>query len=649
MTRRKLFFLIILVNLIIPFFFVNANELLTRLFNPAVVESLAERVLHSFRPLIMLLFLVAGSLFSIIIYRLLIPFFKCLEGDRTRTVYRKARLAAIRLPLLIIFLHTALWALGTVVFFLINNWQAPGGVPFLWSLLLNTGNGLHSAVFAALAINILLLPAKQELKMSDIRRGEKDFFVRNKFLFICLGTGFYYFLIAAYAARFFMLLASGALFQPGLEPSFVFLGAGFLVEAAVLLFLAGLENRRQIRFIKEKLEFLARGEGDLTAHIHLLHFDEIGELCVTINRLIGFLAGLIGNVKRSADLSLATGGTLERVTGETEARFTALRGELELIIGSVGRQEKELDYFKRAQTESLRELEGLLALLGRQSQAIEGVTASLGTVLGEQEKAARFSRQIEQSAGVLRSQAAENQDAVSSLSELMGNLAEALDDVREAARVIGDLSSQTQLLSLNAAIEAAQAGAAGKGFAVVADEVKKLADGTQGLTREIAASLDFFRAQIVEAVRFSGVFRTAFEKNTEKTGEIIERLVHTTGALGQLEEFGGKMRGDLGVLKETAALIDSVSRRESERTTALKTSFTRLSDVIAGTTASVSRIGEGLKSLAATQEELGRASRDNLKQAGAMEKIAGRFVTGENAPGNRQTATDPDDESPTGG
>jgi hypothetical protein len=338
MTRRKLFFLIILVNLIIPFFFVNANELLTRLFNPAVVESLAERVLHSFRPLIMLLFLVAGSLFSIIIYRLLIPFFKCLEGDRTRTVYRKARLAAIRLPLLIIFLHTALWALGTVVFFLINNWQAPGGVPFLWSLLLNTGNGLHSAVFAALAINILLLPAKQELKMSDIRRGEKDFFVRNKFLFICLGTGFYYFLIAAYAARFFMLLASGALFQPGLEPSFVFLGAGFLVEAAVLLFLAGLENRRQIRFIKEKLEFLARGEGDLTAHIHLLHFDEIGELCVTINRLIGFLAGLIGNVKRSADLSLATGGTLERVTGETEARFTALRGELELIIGSVGRR-----------------------------------------------------------------------------------------------------------------------------------------------------------------------------------------------------------------------------------------------------------------------------------------------------------------------
>ncbi|MBN2352556.1 MAG: hypothetical protein JXD23_08305 [Spirochaetales bacterium] len=493
----------------------------------------------------------------IILLNFVIPFFKALEGDRSEEVYRRGRLAAIRLPFLIVILHTALWVLGTVAFFLINNWRAPGGVPFGWSFLLNTANGLHSSVFTALATNILLLGAKRELAMSDIRPRERD------------------------------------------------------------------------RFVREKLEYLARGEGDLTAQVYLLHFDEIEELCVAINRLVAFLAGLIRNVKQSADLSLATGGSLERVTDDTAAQFSVFQNELQTIIGSVKRQEEELEFFKRAQADSLREVEELLGLLVRQSRTMDEVTASLGAMLAEQSKAAGFAREIEGAAGALKEQAAGNQESIASLGELMGELEDALGEVREAAEGIAEISSQTRLLSLNAAIEAAHAGEAGKGFAVVADEVMRLADNTQGLTREIAASLTFFRERIGEAVEFSGVFRGAFEKNTEKTGEIMASLFSATGALGQLEESGGAMRGGLDRLKETAALIDSVSRKEGERTEAPKTSFARLSEVLAGTSASAARIATAVRALSATQEALGRASRENLKQAGDLERIAGRFVTGD--------------------
>ncbi len=629
MTRRRIFPFIVLLNFAIPFFFVNLNELLTRFFNPTLAETLAERFLHSFRPLIVSIFLGAVTLFSVVIYRLLVPFFKALEGDRSEDVYRRGRLAVIRLPFLIVILHTALWALGSVAFFLINNWRAPGGVPFGWSFLLNTANGLHSAVFTALATNILLLGAKRELAMSDIRPRERDRFVRNKYYFIVFGAGFYYFLSAAYAARFFLLKPPGVPFRPGLEASFLFLGLGFLAEVLLMLLLAGLENRRQVRFVREKLEYLARGEGDLTAQVYLLHFDEIGELCVAINRLIAFLAGLIRNVKQSADLSLATGGTLERVTDDTAAQFSVFQKELETIIGSVKRQEEELEFFKGAQADSLRELEELLGLLARQSRVMDDVAASLGTVLAEQSNAAGFAREIEGAAGALKTQAAGNQESVASLGELMGELEDALGEVGEAAEGISDISSQTQLLSLNAAIEAAHAGEAGKGFAVVADEVMRLADGAQALTRQIAASLKFFRERIGEAVEFSGVFRDAFEKSTEKTGEIMASLLSATGALGQLEESGGKMRGGLDQLEETAALIDSVSRKEGERTEALKTSFARLSGVLAGTSASAARIADAVRALSATQEALGRASRENLKQAGDLERISSRFVTGD--------------------
>ncbi len=636
MKRSKLFIPIALENLCIPFLFINLNEAFTRIFNPSLAETWSERLLHSFRPTILAIFFAAVTLFSFFIYRLLTPLFKTLEGTGSDADYRKGRRAAIRLPFVIIVMHTSLWALGTTFFFMINKWKAPWGVPFLWSLLLGTGAGLNGSLFAAVVANIVLLPAKQRLKISEIYRHERDVFVRNKYFLIVLAIGVYFTIYAGYAARFFMLQDRLSPYQLPLEKTYVLLGLGFLLEAILLLILANLENRRQIRFVKEKLEYLARGEGDLTQKIHLLHFDEIGELCVTINRLIAFLAGLIESVRNSVTHSLATGDTLLSVTGENESQFDVFRKELERIIGSVERQGKEVAFFRSQQSDSMHEFDKLLSILHRQSQAVEGVTSSLATILSEQGKAVQFSRQIEETASVLRVQSGENQKAVLELSGLMDRLSDSLGQVLEAAQAISEISSKTQLLSLNASIESVQAGSAGKGFAVVADEIKRLAEASKEITGEIVKSLFAFQEQIEEAVQFSEVFRGAFEKNNEKTGEILARIGKTTGALGHLEEFGEKMRGDLNRLKETSTMIDSSSRKETERTASLRTSFEQLSNVIAETAAATTRISAALNALAKSQAALGQATRDNLERATEMQRIADRFITGK-----EKNASDP--------
>ncbi len=627
MNRRRIFLPIALVNIAIPFLFVLLNEAVTRIFNPALTETFPERIMHSFRPVIMAIFFSAVILFSLFIYRLLLPLFKAIEGNPDEALYKKARRAFLRLPFVIVLLHTVLWALGTTFFFMINGWKAPWNVPYLWSLLLNTGSGLNGALFSALAGNIVLLPAKRELKMSGIFDGERDSFVRNKYFFIVLAAGSFFTIYAAYMARFFSLQTAGSAYKLNMELSYLLLGAGFLLETMLLLLMANLENSRQVRFMKEKLELLAGGEGDLTSKIHLLHFDEIGELCVAINGLISFLAGLIENVRRSAALTISAGDALSRVTGENESRFGVFRKEIEAIMESIGRQEKELADFRNRETDSSRGLQELVSALGRQCKAMEGFAEALSTILSEQETAVRFSRQIAETAGVLQSQAAENKDAVSELSALTGGLSRSLRKIMEYANSVSEISSRTSLLSLNASIESAHAGAAGKGFAVVAGEVKKHAEASQRITEDIVESIQTFQKQIEEIVRFSGVFRAAFEKNSEKTGEILSRIGQTTGALGHLEEHGVRMRGNLGMLKETSALMDSVSSKQKERTATWETSFSRLSEVIAGTTASASRIAEGLSALSRTQTALAQATKKNQDQAGEMQRIAGRFVT----------------------
>ena len=640
MKRRGFYFLIMVVNFTIPFFFINANEAFVRMFNPSLSETLVERLVHSPRPVILMIFLAAVVIFSVIIYRLFLPLFYYLDGERRPDVYRRARLAAIRLPLVVIALHTMLWALGTVAFFVINNWQAPGGLPFLWSLVINTGNGLHAAVITALVANITLLKIKRRLEISSILPGERDLFVRNKYHFIFLGLGVIYFAYAAYITRYFLTQSPAAVFYPSFETVFVLLGLCFLVEIILLLFLAGHETGRQVRFMKEKLAFLSRGEGDLTQKIHLLHFDEIGELGVAVNRLMEFLSGLVRNLKTAAAQSLETGGSLSRATGETASQFGAFRAELESIIAAVQRQERELEKFRREQEEANRQIAELLTILGRQTETVEGVAASLNTMLAEQEKATGFSREIEETAGLLKGQAGDNAMAVSELGELMERLSGALERVGETAETIGDIASQTQLLSLNAAIEAAQAGEAGRGFAIVADEVKRLAENAGGMTKEIVAALTSFRALISEAVEFAGVFRDAFGKYNEKTGDIISRISRTAGALGELEKFGVAMHDDIGRLKEGSALIDAATHREEERGVAVRQAFEQLSAVIKETAAATVRITRGLHAFSSTQDALGRASQENLSQAGELERIANRFITHDRRMGGDATPED---------
>ncbi len=627
MKRSRIFWPIALECLLIPYIFINLTEYMTRVFNPALVETLPERLQHAFRAPIQIIFLSAVVLFSFVIYRLLTPLFLVLEGRTEEKLVKKARKAALRLPILIIVLHTSLWALGTTFFFAINKGKMPGNVPYLWSLLLNVGSGLNGALFSVLVANVMLLPAKQELKMSEIGKGEHDHFVRNKYIIIAFSVVFFFAIYGGWVARFFNLQPKGAAFLPNQELIAVGLGGFFMLEGLLLVIMANVENNRQIKFMMEKLEYLARGEGDLTSRIHLLHFDRIGEMCVTINRVIAFLGSLIENVKHTANLSLSTGNTLSQVTGENESQFDVFRKELEKIIVAVNQQEKELAFFKNQQTDAIVELEELVSILGNQSRVVEGVTTSLSTVLSEQESAVKLSRQIEETAGVLKNQSVENQNTVVELSNLIGGLSEALGKVMESAQAISEISSKTQLLSLNASIESAHAGESGKGFAVVADEVKRLAGASKEITGDIVKALVFFQKQIEEIVRFSEVFRGAFDKNNEQTGEIITRIGKTTSALGHLEEFGVRMRDDLNQLKETSSLINTVSRKEAERTVSWNTSFGQLTEVIAGTTASAKRIDAALKTLAQTQAALTQATKTNLEQAGEMQRIANRFVT----------------------
>ncbi|MCT4535675.1 methyl-accepting chemotaxis protein [Halodesulfovibrio sp.] len=123
------------------------------------------------------------------------------------------------------------------------------------------------------------------------------------------------------------------------------------------------------------------------------------------------------------------------------------------------------------------------------------------------------------------------QDSIVALKESMLQLGKQTDSISEVMNVINDIADQTNLLALNAAIEAARAGEAGKGFAVVADEVRKLAEKTMMATHDVGDAITQIQAQAhtnIEAVENAAIEITASTDAADSAGQSMEHIVSIT-------------------------------------------------------------------------------------------------------------------------
>jgi hypothetical protein len=177
---------IFLANLGITLLLGTIREQIVGIWNPHLDMTLAERIVFAIRPMTTAAIVVLAAAAFFWIARLLRPLFRYLESG---VDYAAARHAAIRIPWVLLVLHVGGWAIGTFVLYaFVFNWASPGGITFFWSLMISLSTGVVTGIFAALAINALLLDAKQQMGMTEIRDGELDRFVKSKDYWIFFST-----------------------------------------------------------------------------------------------------------------------------------------------------------------------------------------------------------------------------------------------------------------------------------------------------------------------------------------------------------------------------------------------------------------------------------------------------------------------------
>jgi len=405
--------------------------------------------------------------------------------------------------------------------------------------------------------------------------------------------------------------------------------AGFVIFIliSVITFILANSITKPIIKLEEIIKDISEGEGDLSKKINIIRKDEIGRLALHFNNFIDKLRNIVVNLRNVGEKSRIMGNDLAVSMQEASSAGQEISTTMNSMNDRISYLDNEIEKVNLNIKKTNEFITKLVELIESQAASVNESSASIEEMISNVNNIEKITSAKKEFVNKLTEMANNGILGMTNIVNAIEQIATSTGSISEMIKVINSVASQTNLLSMNAAIEAAHAGESGKGFSVVANEIRQLAVTTADNSKNISGTLKNIISQITGTSNITQEANSIISDLINGISEISISLGETLLGLQEISIGNNQIIKSLTNLNKITEDVRYSSKDMNSGVEQIGGSVNLIHDISVDNKHGISEVSSGINEISKTIASLAQLSSDNSQNIAVLDREIARFKT----------------------